>query len=262
MTEAAAAENKTADKGAEGDLGTVEAQARRMGWAPKEEFRGAPEKWTDADTFVKNGMESLPILRERNRTLQRTVDDLSKTASEFKKTSDTAFERAYAKAKRDLEAEIEEKAKAGDGAGAKASAKELAELEVEKKERAAADKSDPVFDSWAAENQWYTDPELKVEAEGEALKLRKRGEKSEGLVFLDKVKEKVKERFPEKFGNPRRQNGSGVERTAAGGDETSSRGKKGWESLPAEAKASGERYIKQKLFKNKDEYATSYWAQN
>jgi hypothetical protein len=42
-----------------------------MGWTAKEKFRGDPERWVDAATFVKNGEESLPILRERLRTLER-----------------------------------------------------------------------------------------------------------------------------------------------------------------------------------------------
>lgn len=264
MTEAAAQEKKPEAKGAEtSDLGTTEDQARRMGWSPKEEFRGAPEKWTDAETFVKNGMESLPILRERNRTLQRSVEDLTKSVGEFKKMSDTAYERAYSKAKKELEAEVKRAAKAGDEQGAAAASTELADLEADKAKREAVkDQDDPVFNNWAAENAWYNDPDLKVEAEGEAFKLRKRGEKSEGVAFLDKVKEKIKERFPEKFANPRRQGNGSVERASPGGDETASRGKKGWDSLPADAKAAGERYVKQKLFKDKQAYAESYWQQN
>lgn len=249
-------------KGAEGELGTVEERAKRMGWTDQDAFRGDKAKWVDAATFVKNGEESLPILRERLRSLERTNMDLSKTAAEFKKMSDTAFERGYAKSKRDLEAEIEEKAKAGDGAGAKAAAKELAELEGEKKERAAAADRDPVFDNWVSENAWYNDPDMKIEAELMGIRLRKKGEKVDGLPFLEKVKEELKKAFPDKFGNPRRKEGSGVERSGAGGEEGSRGGKKGWDSLPTEAKEAGERYVKQKYFKDKAEYAASYWAQN
>lgn len=264
MTEAATQEKKTEAKGAEAnELGTIEDQARRMGWSPKEEFRGAVEKWTDAATFVENGLQSLPILRERNRTLQKSVDDLAKSVGEFKKNADTAYERAYAKAKKELEAEVKRAAKAGDEQGAATASTELADLEADKAKREAVkDMADPVFDGWAAENAWYSDPDLKIEAHGEAHKLRERGEKSEGIVFLDKVKEKVKERYPEKFANPRRQASGSVERASPGGDETASRGKKGWDSLPADAKAAGERYVKQKLFKDKTAYADEYWKQN
>ena len=250
------------DKSGDG-LGTVEERARRMGWTDQETFRGDKAKWVDAATFVKNGEESLPILRERLRTMERTNADLSKTAAEFKKMSDSAFDRAYKKAKSDLEAEIEAKAAAGDGKGAKEAAKELAELEGEKKERDAAGDRDPVFDAWVAENSWYTqDTELAAEAEGVALILRKRGVKTDGVTFLNDVKSELKKRFPEKFSNPRRAAGGGVERPSGGGEGGGGASKKGWESLPAEAKEAGERYIKQKLYKDKAEYAIAYHAQN
>jgi hypothetical protein len=118
MTEATTekTETKTEDKGG-GELGTVEERAQRMGWTAKEKFRGDPERWVDAATFVKNGEESLPILRERLRTLEKTNVDLGKSVQEFKKMSDTAYERAYSKAKKELEAEVKRAAKAGDEVG-------------------------------------------------------------------------------------------------------------------------------------------------
>lgn len=251
-------ETKTDDTATEP---SVEERAARMGWVPRDKFRGDPEKWTDAATFVKNGEESLPILRERLRTMERANADLSKTAAEFKKMSDTAFERAYKKAKSDLKAEIKVAGKEGDEKRVEEATEELAELEREKVQREAAAEKDPVFDAWHSENQWYEDPEMRVEANGEAFKLRQRGEKSEGVEFLNKVKEAMKKAFPEKFGNPRRSHGSHVERPAGGG-EGGGASKKGWEHLPAEAKEAGERYVKQKMFKDKAEYAASYWAQN
>ena len=257
---------KKADDGQQTDLGTVEDRARRMGWVPSEEFRGDKAKWTDAATFVKNGEESLPILRERLRKLETTNVELSKSVSEFKKMSDENFEKGYSKAKRELEQRIEAAAEKGGKEGAKevkAATAELGELEAEKAKRDAAGDADPVFDAWAAQNTWYTDPELKSEAEVEAFRLRNKGDKSEGVEFLDKVKEAVKKRFPEKFENPRRKEAGGTERSQAGGDEsTRSGGKKSWEHMPAEAKEAGERYIKQKLYKDKAAYAAAYWEQN
>jgi hypothetical protein len=138
-----------ADKGTE--LGTVEERAQRMGWTAKEKFRGDPERWVDAATFVKNGEESLPILRERLRTLEKTNVDLGKSVQEFKKMSDTAYERAYGKAKKELEAEVKRAAKAGDEVGAAAASTELADLEKDKATRdAAKDATDPVFEAGRA----------------------------------------------------------------------------------------------------------------
>jgi hypothetical protein len=267
MTEATTekTETKTEDKG--GELGTVEERAQRMGWTAKEKFRGDPERWVDAATFVKNGEESLPILRERLRTLEKTNVDLGKSVQEFKKMSDTAYERAYGKAKKELEAEVKRAAKAGDEAGAAAASTELADLEKDKATRdAVKDATDPVFEAWKGENAWYEDAEMQEEAELEGYRLAKRMRegkqaKVEGLPFLNMVKDAMKKKFPEKFGNPRRAAGSGVERSAAGGDEAGGARRAGT-SLPAEAKEAGERYVKQKLYKDKAAYAEAYWAQN
>lgn len=257
---------KKGSEGGDGELGTIEERAARMGWVPQEKFRGDQAKWTDAATFVKNGEESLPILRERLRTMERANVDLSKSVGEFKKMSDTAFERAYERAKRELETRIETAAEKGGAEGkaeVKAATKELTALETEKTQRDAAGAADPVFDGWAEQNDWYKDPELRTEAEVEAFRLRRKGEKSEGVDFLEKVKDAMKKRFPEKFGNPRRNAGGQVERSGTGGDESTTRGgKKGWEHLPSEAKEAGERYIKQKLYKDKTAYAAAYWDQN
>lgn len=252
---------------ADAGLGTMEERASRMGWTPKEQFRGDPAKWVDATVFVKNGEESLPILRERLRSSERARADLEKSVVEVRKMNETVFQRAYDKAKKDLEGQVKSAAKAGDEAGAAAAATELAELERQKAERDVAAKADPVFDGWVDENPWYKDADLVVEAEGEAFKLRRRmaaGKEKmlEGRPFLERVKEEMKKRFPDHaaFGNPRRQAASGVERPSGGG-EPGSGGKKGWEHLPSEAKQAGERFIKQKLVKDKSAYAEQYWAQ-
>jgi hypothetical protein len=146
---------------------------------------------------------------------------------EFKKMSDTAYERAYGKAKKELEAEVKRAAKAGDEVGAAAASTELADLEKDKATRdAVKDVTDPVFDAWKSENSaWYEDAEMQEEAELEGYRLAKRMRegkqaKVEGLPFLNLVKDAMKKKFPEKFGNPRRAAGSGVERSAAGGDDT------------------------------------------
>jgi hypothetical protein len=107
---------------------------------------------------------------------------------------------------------------------------------------------------------------MQEEAELEGFRLAKRMRegkqpRSRACRSSNLVKEAMKKKFPEKFGNPRRAAGSGVERSGAGGDDTGG-AKKGWDKLPAEAKEAGERYIKQKLYKDKAAYAEAYHAQN
>jgi hypothetical protein len=117
-TEAAAAEAAAAANT------ETEGRARRMGWRPKDEFRGDQSRWTDAQTFIERGEAELPILRERYRTLddrfarmenevtplRREVAETRASAEEmrtvlvdFRERSKRAEEVAYTRARSDLE---------------------------------------------------------------------------------------------------------------------------------------------------------------
>src|SRR3990167_3011505 len=71
------AENDDKGGGDEAAAAALVTEATGMGWSPKESWRGDPEKWIDAETFVARGREVLPILRANNKQLQAKVDTLS-----------------------------------------------------------------------------------------------------------------------------------------------------------------------------------------
>lgn len=54
----------------------AEAQARELGWRPKDEYSGDPAKWVDADQYLKNGESIVPYLRADRRKLLTTVEGL------------------------------------------------------------------------------------------------------------------------------------------------------------------------------------------
>lgn len=47
----------------------VVSHARSIGWAPKDEFKGDPGKWVDADVFVAKSEEVLPYVKTANKRL-------------------------------------------------------------------------------------------------------------------------------------------------------------------------------------------------
>jgi len=63
----------------------VERRASEMGWSPKDKWRGDPNRWIDADAFVKRGEEVLPILQAHSRKsdakIQQLENQLQKTAA-------------------------------------------------------------------------------------------------------------------------------------------------------------------------------------
>jgi hypothetical protein len=116
------------DEFLEGDPITVEEQARAMGWKPLSEYNGDPRRWTDAEAFVKKGLEELPVLRDQNHrlttkltrmgteigNLRNTVTEQTKAVQDAIRMARTASQAGYDRAMRELEAKRREAAQTGD----------------------------------------------------------------------------------------------------------------------------------------------------
>lgn len=81
---------------------STEERARAMGWRPlpadprnpqRDEYRGDPRRWTDAETFIEVGERDLPILRDQNR---RMSERLARSDSAVEKLNRTVAEQADA----------------------------------------------------------------------------------------------------------------------------------------------------------------------
>jgi hypothetical protein len=244
----------------------AEDKALRMGWVPKDQFKGDPEKWTDAETFIKRGEEFLPFLKANNRKLEtannklaKEVETLKATMQEFGEFHSKTAKREYERAMADIEARQEAAASRRGSGGRQATTKEAIELtaEVKAKGEPKADEapSGPPPE-WLEENGWFeTDRVMKAAAIEIAQELADTGASKEKQ--LREVAKRIREEFPHKFENPRRREPAAVE----GGGARRGGVAKGWADLPPEAKAAGERFIRQGLMKSKDEYAKQYHAQ-
>ena len=91
----------------EGEV-NVEQEARTLGWVPQEEFKGDPNRWVDADTFVERGHTVMPILRKNNERLETLV---KQQAEELNKMKDAELKKLAEKA-RETKTEFEEDAEA------------------------------------------------------------------------------------------------------------------------------------------------------
>jgi hypothetical protein len=256
---------ETNDTGAQEAHQETEDKALRMGWVPKDQFKGAPEKWTDAETFIKRGEEFLPFLKANNRKLEKALENATADLAEMKKTlkefgdfhSKTA-QREYERAMDEIGARQTAAAEAGDLEGVRAATKEAVELTAEVKA-----KSEPKVDEpkggppaeWLEENPWFeTDRVMKAAAVEIAQEMAESGASKERQ--LKEVAKRIREEFPHKFENPRRREPAAVE----GGGAGRGKGAKGWEDLPAEAKSAGDRFIRQGLIKDRATYAKQYHA--
>lgn len=244
---------------------TIEDSAREMGWRPKEEFKGDPEKWVEAETFVKRGEEILPILKANskkleaaNAALKAEMAETKKAVAEFKQYHSQTEKRAYERAMKDLEARQAQAVEDNDLKAVREITREITDLS---KDVRTDDSGDPyaspdhakTVEAWKTENTWFgADVVLTGAANAIASELEAKGVR--GADQLAEVSKRIKVEFPHKFENERRRAPATVE-----GASPPRKAGKGWSDLPPEAKAFGERMAKQGLI-TKEAYARDYFA--
>lgn len=205
-----------------------EAEARLMGWHPQDEFRGNPDDWVDARTFITRGEQQLPILRENNRKLQarvrRTDDDnaeLRQQMNEMREslsTMRTMLERGqevgYQRAKAEFEAQMREAVRSGDEARFDKIQADMEKLDeqhdaikapTEPKAPAPPTKpklpGTPEFQAWFEENKvWLlADPVLQGAANSASKALDESDEPLSQDEYWEKVTEMVQTKYPRRF---------------------------------------------------------------
>lgn len=256
------ADDPANDAGAEP---TIEDAAREMGWRPKEEFKGDPEKWVEAETFVKRGEEILPILKAQSKkdreALKAATDqiaEMKKTFSEFKQYHTQTEKRAYERAMKDLEARQAQAVEDNDLKAVREITREMTDLSKDVQTDRNGDdlqkNQEAAFNDWLPDNPWFKkDPVLRGAAIAIADELAADG-LTDPVKQMAKVTERIKAEFPQKFENERRKGPAAVE-----GGSPPRKAAKGWSDLPPDAKAFAERMVKQGLI-TKEAYARDYFA--
>lgn len=247
----------------------TEARAKLQGWVPEDEFRGDPEKWKPADEFLKFGEDFQPILKERLKTMEA---ELSSTRAEIKKQTESmerfteyhakTEKRVYDKAVRDLKAMQLEAVEEADTEKFNKIGEEIEGLEnAQKKPPEGKTKADEAglqeFTEFVKDNDWYeNDFEMATFADFASKKVRKDNPTLMGRAFFEKVKDMVKEKYPEKFGNKKREDPAAVDGGGGGGGPSGK--KKTYADLPAEAKKACEDFIKEIPGFTKEQYLKDY----
>ena len=257
--------------------GDVESRAKAMGWVPKEQFRGPPENWRDADEFVRRGEEEVPILRERLRNTTRKLEtieqDFATRIDMLTRANNMALQRqreqleaAYDTAMRDatangdvtrfdqLNRDKREAIHLHDQRVREVIAGDQRQQQQPRQQQAPVEVTD-----WINRNNWFnSDPELQAAAAGYSRKLeleRPHLTLAENLAATERYIKQ--ERYQDRFGGQPR--GAQVE---GGSRVSSSNGsRRGASSLPPEARAAASRFVQQGLYKSVDDYAKAYFEQ-
>jgi hypothetical protein len=256
----------------------VETEALTLGWVPKEQFRGDPEKWTDAETFVTRGKEIMPILRKNNERLLGEVDGLKGTVSqlqaslkeasesmeEFRQYHNDTAKRAYEQALRDLRVQKVAAIKEGDAERVVEIDEAVLALNADapkplKKTEAAAPPPPappvhPDFATWERENQvWLQDQTKQAYAQSIATFVRSQNPNLIGRAFLDKITEAVEEKFA----------GPAPKSSVEGGRSEPRSAEKSYSKLPPDAQAACDRFAVKlvgpnRAFKSLDDFRKDY----
>lgn len=252
----------------EGPSAEVIAEAERSGWVPKEKFRGDPEEWADAETFVRRGREINPFLRKSNDSLKRELNEarselneLKLTTKEFANEFAKMKENAYKRAIGELKAERRDAIKDEDLNRADEIEERIEELKEEAKTLPAVKAEAPkapdmtAYNEWRDENKWYRpeNEEVYDMAEVIALRMRKEDPSLVGKAFLDEVARRVKKRLPEAFENKNREKAPHEGPSARG----TTKDKRGYASLPADAQKACDKFVKAKLM-TQEQYLNTY----
>lgn len=240
---------------------SIEQEARAQGWVPQDEFKGDPSKWRSAEEFVERGKQITPILKERNEKLVRDIERLnsklerqSEAVQELMQYYSKAEQRAYQKAFNELKSKQREAVEIGDTAAYEAAEREIDELTKTPPPQPKAQNEPPAeYFDFLEENKWYAeDRELAEYADFIGTRLV--GTVKNNKDFYAEVAKRVKARFPEKFDNPKRSAAQAVE----GASSPPKAKGRGYNDLPADAKAQCDRFVKEIPGFSKDEYMKYY----
>lgn len=226
--------------------------AHEQGWRPKEQFRGNPDDWVDAATFIRRGGE---IQHQR----KRQVDELTRTVSELKEFNERVYKSEVSRLREELNAQRVERKSAIRESDVEL-VEELdnkirdTETEIQKSERALAQKNDSsktapeFYTAWKAKNTWYgaadTDPEIQEVADAIAIKA-----KEDGLplsAVLKRIDRTIAELYPDAIkGNAQDTRQARNVDSVLHPSRSSSAGRKnGFADLPREAQESCVRFEK------------------
>lgn len=236
----------------------VEARARRMGWVPKDEFRGPDTAWKDAEAFIEAGEAAMPVLRERNRKLDAEVAKLQAIVRDLPGKLSKIEQQMYERATKELKDRQRKAVESGDVEEFDAVEREISSLQKQAKEDGGDKKpadTQPIVDAWAKQNPWFNDDEdMAAYAEGLHTKTWN-GDPDTLEENLQMVTDRVKKMFAAKFENPNRQRPATVE---GNGAKVKTKRGKGYDDMPAEARAVCDELVAAKVL-TRDEYIKDYF---
>lgn len=231
------------------DENPVEVIASKLGWAPKEQFRGNPEDWKPADEFIIAG-------KDIQRSMSRELKELKSTVTNISRTSATLLEQQLAERMAAVEQQRREAIDLGDHEAVERADQQRQQIQ---RQMPTPQVVDPAGQSFAEKHAgWFNkDPEATNYAFRRAQFYADQGLSS--ARQLAAVEQDMKGIFPDLFPAPAKPAPS-VARPASRSAVTSNRGKS-LHDLPAEAQAVARDMVARGVIPNTEVYVTNWFNQ-
>lgn len=256
-----------------------ESEAVTMGWSPKEKYRGDPDKWVDAKTFVDRGKTNMPMLHENLKRMEtkftateKKNKDLEDQLKDMKSYQETMTKRAYDRALEDIEKKKRDAVIEGDALRYDALEKEKTKVHQDFSPK-QVDKPTPKpeFDEdtmlttskWAAKNAWYdTNKGLRLQADIHFNRVEREHPSLTLQEKLEKVSERVRAENEELFPGTTSIDAAPARLPAVEGARTPARGRvvKGYGDLPEDAKEQCNYFVKKGTL-TRDQYIKDYFGE-
>ena len=246
------------------EVNEVEEKARRMGWKPQDEYKGAPDRWTDAESFVKVGEERIPVMKENYRKLEegyKTLEQKVKAQEDYQKhMAKVQYERAIKDLREQKKVAVEE-----------ADTEKYEKLEKQEEQiqsdyspkQSETPRIPDEVSNWIARNTWYQNPMLASKAaEVENKILQEEAFKSSDDPFYQPLNtaerlEEVSKRIRTEFRKEPQRKLPAVEGART---ESSKKAAKTYNDLPTEAKDACNAYVSKGIL-SREEYVKDYFGE-
>jgi hypothetical protein len=239
-------------------------KASRIGWTPKEHFKGDPEKWVSAKEFLKRGEERLPLVQAELRRTQDRLAAVEKSAKALAEHHRKTEEMAYKRAIEDLKKQRAQAISELDGEMVNKLDDEIDALKQKGVQSGQNSNGSPAhqeaFAQWEANNSWVKGRKGQAIAEALAQEVAEEYPELVGNpAILDKITEKARKEFPQLFPeleNPRRAQPSAV----ISGQPPKAKGKKTISDLPPDARDACRDFVK-RGYMSEAQYIKDYFGE-
>lgn len=254
----------------ETELSPAEEKAMASGWRPEEDWTGEGDDWIDAKTFNRNG-EFMSRIQHQTKQMAAQASELDnlkagmKSLGEHnKKIAEQEYKNAIASLKKErVSAREEEDHVAVDEINdkiddLKESKREMDSTSSEELHEAAQEVApDPAFTEWSSKNEWYTkDVILRGAADAVGMNYADSNPGAPIEDVLQYVSKKMKEEFPNKFGNVRKTSPSQVTEPS-GVSKRTKKSKYTPKDLSEEQRQFAKMFVDTGAFESEQEYVDS-----